>query len=77
MPIGIIGCFDRPDIYKQLIVAEMKRQGADQSAIDILTDEIVWMAFKERVYPEDMAWGAMAVLQDTKDTFDKEVNYGH
>lgn len=72
MPIGIIGCFDRPDIYKQLIISEMKRQGASQSAIALLTDEIVWKAFEDRILPENMAWGAMAFAGDTKDTFDKE-----
>lgn len=66
MPTGLVSAFERPDIYKQFIIAEIKRQGGGQSAIDLLTDDIVWSEFTQRTNPEDVAWGALAVDDLTK-----------
>lgn len=63
MVINMKDCLDifqRPDIYKLEVVAEMKKIGANKEEISLLKDETIMNAIKNKRNPSDIAW---AIIQ--------------
>lgn len=52
--------YDRPDIYKAAIISEMKKLGATDKEIELLSDEVLRNGILNQRDPEVVAW---AILQ--------------
>lgn len=57
--IGIVGIFDRPDIYELEIRKEMEKLGASEDDFALISQDLVWNNFKKHRMPSDVAWAIM------------------
>lgn len=57
--VGVVGIFDRQDIYEIEIRRELKKLGADENDLSLVTSELVLNNFSKRRLPSDVAWAIM------------------
>lgn len=59
MLFGIVGIFDRSDIYEIAIREELKKFGASKEDFALVTPELIWNNFSKRRLPSDVAFTIM------------------
>ena len=52
---GLVGVFQRPDVYEASIKVEMKRLGASKVQFERLTPDLIWDSFTSKIRPWEVA----------------------